>query len=286
MTEMANWKPVVGYEGLYEVSDTGFVRGLDRLSHHGVRVEGRVLARRRGVGYRWTIRPAKDGRQAVLFIDRLVLEAFVGPRPTGMDCIHGDGNTRNAALSNLQWGIPTRRGQEAIDGERWRPVVGFEGSYEVSDYGRVRSLPRRASNGRRLGARILKSQATSYGYLCVFLYRDNGPEFRKVHTLVLEAFVGPAPAGQICRHLDGNPANPSLMNLKWGTHSENNLDQVAHGTHPWASKTHCAHGHPLTGDNVRARITKSGWNSRTCIACERDRVVRRRAEREALKRGA
>jgi hypothetical protein len=51
-----------------------------------------------------------------------------------------------------------------------------------------------------------------------------------VHRLVLEAFVSPCPPGMECRHLDGNPSNPRLDNLKWGTRAENVADTAKHGT--------------------------------------------------------
>jgi hypothetical protein len=51
-----------------------------------------------------------------------------------------------------------------------------------------------------------------------------------VHHAVLLAFVGPRPVGQECRHLDGNPANNSLQNLRWGTRLENSHDKQRHGT--------------------------------------------------------
>ncbi len=54
---------------------------------------------------------------------------------------------------------------------------------------------------------------------------------KKVHTLVLEAFVGPRPPGMECRHLDGNPQNAARENLVWGTPKENTRDHFRHGTH-------------------------------------------------------
>jgi NUMOD4 motif-containing protein/HNH endonuclease len=120
--------------------------------------------------------------------------------------------------------------------ERWLPVVGYEGRYEVSDLGRVRSLDRLtvASNGRRarvLG-RILRPAPDRKGYLQLQILpasagRRSGT--RKVHHLVLEAFVGPS-LGRETRHLDGARGNNSLENLSWGTAEENTADKIRHGT--------------------------------------------------------
>ena len=106
--------------------------------------------------------------------------------------------------------------------EIWMPVPGFD-KYEVSNLGRVKSHSRGAP-------RILRPGPTNYGHLSVVLGRGNT---RMVHALVLTAFVGPRPPGADCRHLDGDPTNNHLANLRWGSRTENILDAVAHGT--WAS---------------------------------------------------
>lgn len=58
----------------------------------------------------------------------------------------------------------------------------------------------------------------------------------KVHIIVLEAFVGPRPAGTVCRHMDGNGMNNRLSNLRWGTPEENYADRHRHGTHNTGSR--------------------------------------------------
>lgn len=68
------------------------------------------------------------------------------------------------------------------------------------------------------------------GYKRVALCRDSRRHPFQVHTLVLMTFVGSCPNGMECRHLDGNPANNHVSNLKWGTHLENKRDQILHGT--------------------------------------------------------
>lgn len=165
--------------------------------------------------------------------------------------------------------------------ERWLPVVDYEGFYEVSDLGRVRSLPRQTVSGVQ-GGKILKPQLTNrFGHLKVTPSRDGVVKQVTVHRAVLAAFIGPCPEGQEVRHLDGNPANNRLDNLAYGTKGENNLDAVRHGTHYNASKTHCDHGHEFTPENTYERPDRPG--TRTCLQCQRDHNQAMAAARRAKK---
>jgi hypothetical protein len=137
--------------------------------------------------------------------------------------------------------------------ETWKPVVGYEGLYEVSDRGRVRTVPR-----------ILKPGTLNHGHLHVNLWINRKGKTRTVHRLVAAAFIGPCPDGQEVRHLDGNPTNNAVENLKYGTRSENLLDRVRHGTHNNASKTHCKNGHEFTPEN-----TIDNHGNRGCRECHR-----------------
>jgi hypothetical protein len=123
--------------------------------------------------------------------------------------------------------------------ERWLPIPGFEGLYEVSDQGRVRSLDRvvhkRAVRGgpliqtRRRG-KVLKQSPDTHGYPMLNLCVGGVSKGCLVHHLVLAAFVGPRPVGQECRHLDGTRTNGALANLCWGTPLQNTDDRRRHGT--------------------------------------------------------
>ena len=114
--------------------------------------------------------------------------------------------------------------------ENWRPVPGHPG-YEVSDVGRIRSYRNR--QGHSADMPRLLSPAIVRGYRHIKLGRSRQT---KVHILVLEAFVGPRPDGMVCRHLDGNPLNNRLSNLRWGTPEENYADRHLHGTHNTGSR--------------------------------------------------
>lgn len=154
------------------------------------------------------------------------------------------------------------------NGEKWRPIVGYEDRYEVSDLGWVRSL-------RRPG--MLTPWAFSNGYRAVTLW--DGTRYRRhsIHRLVLAAFVGPCPPGQEVRHINGDPADNHLENLAYGTRAENNADTVRHGRHHRASATHCPNGHEYLPETHR----RSPKGVRVCRICERATQRRKAARKRA-----
>ena len=157
--------------------------------------------------------------------------------------------------------------------ERWKPVTGHEGIYEVSNHGRVRSVDRTVtrSDGQvhQLKGNILRTPLNKYGYPCVNLCIQGKQQKRHVHALVAEAFIGTRPDGVDVCHSDGDPANNHVDNLRYGTRSENMLDSVRHGTDHNAAKTHCPLGHRLSAENIPPSHARRGW--RTCLACKRAR---------------
>ncbi len=133
--------------------------------------------------------------------------------------------------------------------EEWRAVVGFEGSYEVSNLGRVRSLDRHVTYQKQTGktrsvtkfykGRLLRPGTVKSGHQLVVLGLGNIKRSKFVHDLVLRAFVGPPPPETECCHGDGNPANNPLSNLRWGTRLENVADAIKHGTaNFWGHRSH------------------------------------------------
>ena len=117
--------------------------------------------------------------------------------------------------------------------EIWKPVVGFKGAYEVSNLGKVRSLPRMVRVSRYGGQRFapgktLQPGLSSNGSQTVCLQSEGKKRSRPIHDFVLEAFVGPKVGRQACRHLDGDRLNNALTNLRWGSYGENREDLFLH----------------------------------------------------------
>lgn len=127
--------------------------------------------------------------------------------------------------------------------EVWKPVYGFEGFYEVSSLGRVKTIPRASTP-----TKILSPAVDVSGRPRVTLSVLGKITNRSVSILVCEAFHGPRPKGHQAAHNDGRPANNTPENLRWATPKENNADKKAHGTEPMGER------HPnakLTDDLVR-----------------------------------
>lgn len=128
-----------------------------------------------------------------------------------------------------------------------------------------------------LSFKVLKP-GLSHGHFKVILCKNKKRYNRYVHRLVLETFVGPCPPKMECRHLDGNPQNNNLENLRWDTRSKNQIDAVKHGTHRtvklteqdvrmvvymWRTKeftqTEIAKLYDVTPSNIGCIVNKKSW---------------------------
>jgi hypothetical protein len=134
--------------------------------------------------------------------------------------------------------------------ERWLPVVGYEGLYEVSNLGRVRSLTVRGH--LRAIPHLMTPKVDRKNHLQLLLYKDGVRKDWSVHRLVLIAFVGPSPPGFDCCHYDGNPHNNRPENLRWDTRRANIEDQRRRGTMNHAKPGEDHHAAILWDDAVRA----------------------------------
>ena len=113
--------------------------------------------------------------------------------------------------------------------ETFKDIPGYEGLYQISDLGRVLSVKRgkfmktRYRFSGRLNGRI------HLPYEEVNLSKDGKFKTRVIHRLVLLTFKGPCPMGHIAMHQNDNPKDNRLINLKWGTPSENTTDAIKKG---------------------------------------------------------
>jgi NUMOD4 motif/HNH endonuclease len=140
---------------------------------------------------------------------------------------------------------------KTLDGlnEVWRPVIGAMGMYEVSNLGRVKSLARSRADGRHCVKERVMTTTLNKGYPRVTLRSNGRTVYRFCHRLVMEAFVGLAPAGQEIRHVDGNRASPRLDNLEYA---------LGRRTSPTANDM-------AISATVRHTLS-STWSARFCIA--------------------
>lgn len=125
--------------------------------------------------------------------------------------------------------------EAAYSNEIWR-VIEEAPHYAVSSLGRVkRVVPDKLNRPMH----ILRTPLNDKGYPCCSLHVNGKQLHRAIHSLVCTAFHGPKPTPKHeVRHLDGNPLNPRLDNLAWGTSKDNKADQDVHGTVMLGSKNH------------------------------------------------
>lgn len=250
------WRAVPGYEGLYQVSSLGRVESLPRKTTKGGIRKLRTDKR----GYQW-VALSKDGIVRSFTVHELVALAFFGPRPAwATDIRHLDGNPSNNRASNLIYGDHsqnatdmTRHGRNQgwatkgkgkpkpiklkrevsftdLPGEIWRAVAGYEGYYEASTMGRIRSLLRQTAKGLA-GGRLLKPGPTGqFGYLAVTLCKEGRQQRRCVHQLVAETFLGPRPDGMFVLHGSNGHLDNRVSELRYGPQKENMAQKVADGT--------------------------------------------------------
>lgn len=108
--------------------------------------------------------------------------------------------------------------------EVWKDIPGYEGRYQASNLGRIRSVNHEVT--RVIKGRVLRPRIRKEGYPIVTL---SGAGPKDIHALVALAFHGPRKEGQQVRHLDGNPENNRADNLAYGTQSENERDKYRYG---------------------------------------------------------
>ena len=121
--------------------------------------------------------------------------------------------------------------------EIWKPIKGYEGYYEISNKGRVKTVMRKVYNPGVLGdgcyrtvPEKIRKPNIMKGYHCVALIKDKHTKVYRIHRLVIEHFVGQAPSEEYqVNHIDGDKSNNCVENLEWVTPKENTHHAIENG---------------------------------------------------------
>jgi len=158
--------------------------------------------------------------------------------------------------------------------EQWAQIRGYEGLYDVSDSGNVRSwLSRRAGNSHSLASTptLMKLKREPSGYLRVGLRKGGEVKYESVHVLVLETFVGSRPGDPRNvhgAHNDGDPSNNALTNLEWKTVTANHADKKKHGTDFQGERNPAATLNKSQVIEIKRRLQAARWGDVSRLAKE------------------
>lgn len=238
------WKPIVGYEGYYEVSDLGRVRSLDRYvnSKYGKRlVKGQILKecvegrKNRSTDYTLVFLTINHNFERKRIYE-MVAQAHVPNPDKKTEVIHLNKDKKDNRACNLKWATPSEYADhylESFRDEIWKPVVGGEGLYEVSNYGRVRSLNRKSPSpltrdGKEVNhttsftCNILTPIKRRDDYLTVMMYlKGTTKRTWYIQRLVAMAFIPNPNNLPEVNHINGVKTDNRVENLEWVTGSEN-----------------------------------------------------------------
>lgn len=164
-------------------------------------------------GFKVVVWSAAGGQWANEVVRVLNLEQYIDVTMSKFTAFYDDLKAEEVLGQHLYF-------HDTLDGEEWRPVSGYEGLYEVSDYGRVRSL-------NKFGEKLIKDLSYGSGsYVTVQLSKNKKRKSFLVHRLVAEAF-NPNPMNlKVVHHKDGKRHNNNAYNLEWVSSHTNNLKKT------------------------------------------------------------
>lgn len=238
------WRDIAGYEGIYQVSNLGNVKSVSRtITYRGKNkfctisapIKEKVLKQVRGAGGRMYVSLRKDGKTKILFVSNIVADTFVENTKMLPNVIHKNGNLSDNRAVNLEWSLSEDSHSNSNvhfkeNGEEWRSVVGYEGLYEVSNEGNVRSVVRHKEYVSKItgqpsfltfGGNYLKGYCNKQGYCIVSLSKDGRVKSVGIHRLVAEAFIPNPENKPFVDHINTLPYDNRVDNLRWVDSVEN-----------------------------------------------------------------
>lgn len=157
--------------------------------------------------------------------------------------------------------------------EEWKPVVGFEGLYEVSNHGRIRSSYR--------GGKLLNGNVDGRGYNRVWLWKNRVKSKHSLHRLVIIAFIENPNNHPCINHIDGNKLNNALKNLEWCSYQQNTRHAFKNGLmrgsdqpRPWRRKPvqQIGQGHSVVWESISQASKQTGISIPAICNCLSGRV--------------
>lgn len=231
------WVPIKGYEGNYEISNYGRIKSFISRSNkkNGLLTPIKGCSER-SYYYRNCLFD-KNRKFTLLNIHELVAINFIPNTEKKEFVVHINGIKTDNRVENLKWCSQEEKikiftnniGESSLfTDEIWRPVKGFEGYYEVSNMGKIKSLTRIKSNALckdySKKESILKNSPQKTGYIHILLYGATGKKVRfMAHRIVADAFCSNPKDKPFVNHINGIKNDNRAENLEWVTCRENHL---------------------------------------------------------------